>query len=101
VDEDDPRRTSRRFRTPQPGDEVDLRLSSELERELVPATTAARVQELRRGGIDRLRVRVVKAPRIDVLAARDAVKVEAPELAGDTGYPTVYVRLESLDLPAI
>ena len=43
----------------------------------------------------------MKAPRIDTLAAEDAVKVEAPELAGDTGDPAVYVRLEFLDLPAI
>jgi hypothetical protein len=34
----------------------------------------------------------------DVLAAEDAVKVEAPELMGDTAYPGVYVRLEFLDL---
>jgi hypothetical protein len=44
---------------------------------------------------------VVKAPRVGTLGADDAVKVQAPELAGDTGDPGVYVRLEFLDLPAI
>jgi hypothetical protein len=101
VDRDDPRWSSRRFRTPQPGDEVDLWLSSELERELAQPTTAARVHELRQSGIDRLRVRVVKVPRMRVLGAQDAVKVEAPELSGDTGDPALYVRLDLLDLPAI
>lgn len=101
MDRDDPRRNKRRFRTPHPGDQVDLWLSSELERELTPSTTAARVHELRQRGIDRLRVRVLKAPRIDVLGEQDAIKVEAPELAGDAGDPTAYVRLKLLDLPTI
>jgi hypothetical protein len=89
-----------RFRRPNPGDEIDLRLRAGLERELEPSATA-RIRELRRRGIDRLRIRVVKAPRLAVLSAQDAVKVEAPELAGATGDPTAYVRLEFLDLPAI
>ena len=43
----------------------------------------------------------MKVPLADVLAAEDAVKVQAPELMADTGDPTVYVRLEFLDLPTI
>lgn len=94
-------RTGRRFRTPRPGDEIDLCLSARLERELSPRTTAARVHELRQQGVDRLRVRVLKAPRMDVLAEHDAIKVMAPELAGETGDAAVYVHLDSLDLPAL
>jgi hypothetical protein len=89
----------RRFRAPRRGDEVDLWLRGELVGELAPPTAADRVRELRGRGVDRLRVRVVKVPWGDVLAAEDAVKVEAPELMGDTAYPGVYVRLEFLDLP--
>ncbi len=100
MDIDDPRRTSHRFRTPRPGDEVNLWLCSELSRELALPTAAARVHELRVSGVDRLPVRVVKAPLADVLGAEDAVKVEAPELI-EAGDPTVYVRLEFLDLPTI
>jgi hypothetical protein len=99
VDNPDPR-SSRHFRRPNPGDEIDLRLHDGLERELGPSATA-RIRQLRQRGIDRLRIRVVKAPRLEVLSAQDAVKVEAPELAGATGDPTAYVRLEFLDLPAI
>ncbi len=98
---DDPRGRGPRFRRPHPGDEVDLWLRSELSRELAPPTAATRVRELRASGVDRLRVRVVKVPLADVLAAEDAVKVQAPELMADTGDPTVYVRLEFLDLPTI
>lgn len=98
---DDPRRTRRCFRKPYPGEKVDLWLRSELSRELVSTTAAARVDELRASGANRLQVRVVKVPIGDMLGARDAVKVEAPELTGDTGDPTVYVRLEFLDLPTI
>ena len=97
---DESRPTGSRFRRPAPGAEVDLWLRSELPGELTPAT-AARVQDLRASGVDRLRVRVVKVPRADVLAAEDAVKVEAPELVGDSGDSGVYVRLEFLDLPTI
>jgi DNA-binding NarL/FixJ family response regulator len=92
---------SRRFRTPHPGDEVDLRLCPELSRELSQAGAAARVRELRASGVDRLRVRVVKAPIGQVLAPEDAVKVAAPELLRDPAEPTVYVRLEFLDLPPL
>jgi len=98
---DAPRRTRRCFRKPRLGDEVDLWLRSELSRDLALPTAAARVDVLRANGVDRLRVRVVKVPVGDVLDARDAVKVEAPELVGDTGDPTIYVSLEFLDLPAI
>jgi hypothetical protein len=97
----DLRRTGRLFRSPRPGDEVDLSLRLELLSELTPPTAAARVSELRASGVERLRVRVVKVPWGDVLSAEDAVKVEATELIGDTGDPTVYVRLEFLDLPSI
>src|SRR5688500_7747821 len=93
------RNDRRRFRAPRPGDEVDLWLRAELVGELAPLTAAARVRELRSRGVDRLRVRVVKVPAGDVLAAGDAVKVEAPELMGHTADPGVYVRLEDLDLP--
>ena len=95
------RGTGPRFRRPHPGDEVDLWLGSELSRELAATAAATRVRELRASGVDRVRVRVVKAPLAEVLAAEDAVKVEAPQLIGDTGDPTVYVRLEFLDLPTI
>ena len=98
---DKPRWSSRRFRTPRRGDEVDLRLRSDLSGELALPAAAARVRELRASGIDHVRVRVVKAPRLDVLGAQDAVKVAAPDLLHDTTDPTVYVRLEFLDLPAI
>lgn len=91
----------RRFRSPQRGDEVDLWLRAELVGELAPPPAAARVRELRARGIERLRVRVVKVPWGEVLTAEDAVKVEAPELMGETGDPAVYVRLEFLDLPTI
>jgi len=101
VDIDDPRRSSRRFRTPHLGDEVDLWLRSELSRELAPPTAAARLHELRASGVDRLRVQVVKVPFGQVLAAEDAIKVAAPELIEDTHDPTVYVRLEFLNLPTI
>lgn len=74
-------------------------MRSELVRELAPASAAARVRELRASGVDRVRVRVVKAPRGEVLAAKAAVKVEAPELNGGTGDPALYVRLEFLNLP--
>ena len=68
--------------------------------ELAP-TAAARVRELRASGPDRLRVRVVKVPWAHVLAAEDAVKVEVPELIGDTGDATMYVSLRFLDLPTV
>ena len=98
---DEPRPLGRRFRRPQPGDDVDLWLRSELAGELALPTAAARVHELRARGVDRLRVRVVKAPRAEVLAAQDAVKVEAPELNRDAADPTLYVRLEFLDVPTV
>ena len=91
----------RRVRSPQRGDEVDLWLRAELVGELAPPTAAARVRELRARGIERLRVRVVKVPWGEVLTAEDAVKIEAPELMGETGDIAVYVRLEFLDLPTI
>jgi hypothetical protein len=78
---------------------VDLWLHSGLPGELRSARAAARVRELRARGVNRLRVRVVKAPRLDPLSADDAVKIEAPDLIQDTSDPTVYVRLEFLDLP--
>jgi anti-anti-sigma factor len=93
------RRNGRRFRTPHAGDEVDLWLRSDLSSEFGLAPAAARLRELRAGGVDRLRVRVVKAPRVESLSAEDAVKIEAPDLLQDTSDPTVYVRLEFLDLP--
>ena len=95
------RGTGRRLRRPHPGDEVDLWLCLGLVRELASPTVVARVQELRASDVDRVRVRVVKVPRGDVLAVEDAVKVEAPELIGETGDPTVYVSLKFLDLPTI
>jgi hypothetical protein len=97
----DLRRTGRRFRAPHPGDEVDLWLCLGLLSELASPTAVARVRELRASGVDRLRVRVVKVPWGDVLAAEDAVKVEAPEFVEDTGDPTLYVSLKFLDLPTI
>lgn len=99
VDIDHPRWNSRRFGRLRPGDEVNLWLRSELSRELAP-TAAARIHELRASGVDRLPVRVVKAPLANVLGAEDAVKVEAPELT-EAGDPRVYVRVEFLDLPII
>jgi hypothetical protein len=98
---DEPRPTGRRFRRPHPGDEVDLCLRAELAGELALPTAAARVRELRASGVDRLRVRVVKAPRAEVLAAEDAVKVEAPELNRDAADATFYVRLKFLDVPTV
>ena len=92
----DPRWNPRRFRRFRPGDELNLCLRSELSRELAPAA-AARLQELRADGVDRLPVHVVKAPRA-VLGAEDAVKVDAPDLVGTTD-PTFYVRVEFLELP--
>ena len=59
------------------------------------------MRELRARGIDRVRVRVMKVPRAGVLAAEDAVKVEAPELIGDGDDSGLYVRLAFLDLPAV
>ena len=97
MDIDDARRNPRRFRRLRPGDEVNLCLRSELSRELGPAA-AARIHELRADGVDRLPVRVVKAPRSDALGVEDAVKVDAPDLVG-TSDPTVYVRVEFLELP--
>jgi len=96
MDIEDPRRNTRRFRRFRPGDEVNLCLCSDLSRELGPAA-AARMRELRADGVDRLPVQVVKAPRA-VLGAQDAVKVDAPDLVGTTD-PTVYVRVEFLELP--
>ena len=96
MDIKDPRWNPRRFRRFRPGDELNLCLRSELSRDLEP-TAAARLQELRADGVDRLPVQVVKAPRA-VLGAEDAVKVEAPDLVGTTD-PTVYVRVEFLELP--
>ena len=89
-----------RFATPNPGDEVDLWLRPELLSELAPPTAAARLNELWAGGVDRLRVRVVKVPQADALAADDAVKVVAPELIAETGASGFYVRVGFLDLPA-
>jgi hypothetical protein len=86
----------RRFRRFRPGDEVNLCLRSELSRELGPAA-AARIQELRAHGVDRLPVQVVEAPRV-LPGAQDAVAVDAPDLVG-TADPTVYVRVEFLELP--
>lgn len=101
MDVQDLRRTDRRFRVPRPGDEVDLWLCLGLLSELASPTAAARVQELRASGVDRLQVRVVKVPWAHVLTAEDAVKVEVPELIGDTGDATVYVSLKFLDLPTV
>ena len=97
MDIDNARRNPRRFRRLRPGDEVNLCLRSELSRELGPAA-AARIHELQADGVDRLPVRVVKAPRADALGVEDAVKVDAPDLVG-TSDPTVYVRVEFLELP--
>lgn len=92
-------RPRRCLRTPRPGDEVDLRLRFDLPGELGRDPAAARVSELRARGVHRLRVRVVKAPQLDVLSADDAVKISAPELLPGTSDPTLYVRLEFLDVP--
>jgi len=70
----------------------------QLAAELPPG---ARLRQLRAMGLEHLRVRVVKAPHADTLAAWDAVKIEAPELIGNATDPTVYVRLEFLELPPI
>jgi hypothetical protein len=75
-------------------------LRSELSRELLLPRAAARIHELRASGVDRVPVRVVKAPRAALLDAEDAVKIDAPELM-DAGDPTVYVRVKFLDLPTI
>jgi|SRR5215218_8578899 len=91
----------RRFRRPSPGDEVDLCLRQDLPDELGSDAAPDRVHQLRARGIDRLRVRVVKAPRADVLTADDAVKVRALSLASDMNDAGLYVRVEFLDLPAI
>jgi anti-anti-sigma factor len=93
-------RRPRRLRTPHPGDDVDLWLRSDLAGELGLAPAAARVHELRARGVNRLRVRVVKAPQLNLLSEDDAVKIEAPELLPDSSDPTAYVRLKFLDLPA-
>jgi len=97
---DQPRRSSRRFRRPQPGDEIGLCLRAGLSRELALPKATARIHELRAAGVDRVTVRVVKAPRVESLAEEDAVKVEVPELA-EADYPTLYVRVKFLDLPAV
>jgi hypothetical protein len=96
----DPRGKSHRFRRPRPGDEIYLLLRSELSRELALPSAAARIHELQASGLDRVAVRVVKAPLADVLGPEDAVKVEAPELV-EADDPTVYVRVKFLELPVI
>jgi hypothetical protein len=101
VDQHASRHGGRRFRKPQPGDEVQLHLRDDLSHELAPVGAGARVRDLRAHGVEQLRVRVLKVPRGSVLAAEDAVKVEAPELTGDRHDPGVYVRIEFLDLPAL
>jgi hypothetical protein len=100
VDQFDARAMSHLCRSPRPGDKVYVLLRSELSRELALPSAAARIHELQASGLDRVAVRVVKAPRADVLGPEDAVKVEAPELA-EPGDPTVYVRVKFLDLPVI
>jgi hypothetical protein len=95
MDTKKPRRNTRRFRRFLPGDEVNLCLRSEFSRELGPAA-AARIQELRAQGVDRLPVHVVKTRRV-LPGADDAVEVEAPDLVGTTD--PVYVRVEFLELP--
>jgi hypothetical protein len=55
---------------------------------------------LQASGLERVAVRVVKAPLADMLAPEDTIKVDAPELA-EAGNPTIYVRVKFLDLPAI
>ena len=92
-------RRRRRFRTPHPGDEVDLWLRSDLSDEPGLAPAAAQLSGLRARGVDRIRVRVLKAPQLDVLSEDDAVKIAAPELLPGTSEPTFYVRLEFLDVP--
>ena len=57
------------------------------------------MRELRARGIDRVRVRVMKVPHAGMLAAEDAVKVDAPELTGDGDDSGLYVRLAFLDIP--
>jgi hypothetical protein len=101
VDMEEAPPSSRLFRRPRPGAEVTLFLRPDLSANLSPPSAAARLGELRARGIDRVRVRVLKAPRGQVLTGEDAVKVEAPELTGDSVDTTVYVRLEFLDLPTI
>jgi len=96
MDTGNPRPNTRRFRRFLPGDEVNLCLRCELSRELGPVA-AARIQELRAHGVDRLPVHVVKAPQV-MPGADDTVEVEAPDLVG-TLDPTVSVRVEFLELP--
>ena len=96
MDTENPRRNARRFRRFLPGDEVNLCLRSELSRDLGPVA-AARIQELRAHGVDRLPVHVVKAPQV-MPGAEDAVEVEAPDLVG-TLDPTISVRIKFLELP--
>ena len=96
MDIGNPRRNTRRFRRFLPGDEVNLCLRSELSRELGPVA-AARIQELRAHGVDRLPVHVVKAPLVK-RGAEETVEVEAPDLVG-TLDPTISVRVEFLELP--
>jgi len=96
MDTGNPRPNARRFRRFLPGDELNLCLRSELSRELGPVA-AARIQELRAHGVDRLPVHVVKAPQA-MPGADDTVEVEAPDLVG-TLHPTVSVRVEFLELP--
>jgi len=96
MDSENLRRNTRRFRRFLPGDEVNLCLRSDLSRQLGSAA-AARIQELRAHGVDRLPVHVVQAPR-GMPGAEDAVEVEAPDLVGTLG-PTVSVRVEFLELP--
>jgi hypothetical protein len=100
VNQFDTRARGRRVRTPRPGDEVYLWLRPELSLELALPAAAARIHELQASGLDRVAVRVVKAPLADMLGPEDAIKVDAPELA-EAGNPTVYVRVKFLDLPAI
>ena len=96
MDTENAQRNTRRFRRFLPGDEVNLCLRSDLSRELGPVA-AARIQELRAHGVDRLPVHVVNAPPV-MPGADDTVEVEAPDLVG-TLDPTVSVRVEFLELP--
>ena len=96
----DSRRSGRRFRRPYPGEEVNLCLEAELPSELASRSAASRVQQLRASGVQRLPVRVLKAPLADVLIPEDAVKIQAPKLSGDVGDAGgIYVRVKFLDLP--
>lgn len=96
MDTGNPRWNTRRFRRFLPGDEVNLRLRSELSRALGPVA-AARIQELRGQGVDCLPVHVVNAPP-GKPGAEDTVEVDAPDLVGKL-HPTVSVRVEFLELP--